>query len=334
MKRALYAFAFVLGACTSSGAPTTVKTFDFAMPPGGNVDLATNDVDMAGSPMDGGSSCSTYSMSSIHAMRMGATSGCFELDGVVTIATTPQGASSTSIRIIAQDSAGGDYSGIVLNCYSTSSSHPCTAYSTAKSILPGRTVTVQGFYEKASAMKGAYEYFSIDGITDTASGTAPAPASVMLSDIERGGNQPKYWFQKVSLTIAAGDQLKAYDWTPPEFKATSGCHVYGFGMLPKSATGTATPACSGTTTQPAGQTSPSANEVLFGTDYYTTFKANTECTCLSSSTMMPYPGLLQSTSTLSGAVKGILFYDAYSSAGYQYLSPVADADAPITNLSM
>jgi hypothetical protein len=33
-------------------------------------------------------------------------------------------------------------------------------------------------------------------------------------------------------------------------------------------------------------------------------------------------------------VKGILFYDAYSATGYQYLSPVADADAPISNLSM
>jgi hypothetical protein len=302
------------------------------MPPNGS-DLATND-DMAGAPMDAGSGCTTYSKSTIAAMRSAATSGCFELDGVVTVAATPQTTNSTSIRIIAQDSAGGDYSGIVLNCYSNSTSHPCAAYSTAKSILAGRTVTVQGFYEKASATKGGYEYVSIDQITDTASGTAPAPASVMLSDIERAGNQPKYWFQKVSLTITSGDILQAYDWTPSEFKATSGCHVYGFGMLPKSATGTATPACMGTTMQPAGQTTASPNEVLFGTEFYGTgnFTAQSECTCLKSSTMMPYPGLLTSMSTLSGAVSGILFYDAYSSAGYQYLAPLRDSDAPITHL--
>jgi hypothetical protein len=50
--------------------------------------------------------------------------------------------------------------------------------------------------------------------------------------------------------------------------------------------------------------------------------------------MQPYPGLLSATSTLSGTISGILFYDAFSNVGYQFLSPLKNADAPITNLSM
>ena len=63
------------------------------------------------------------------------------------------------------------------------------------------------------------------------------------------------------------------------------------------------------------------------------FTANSECSCISAKTNMPYPGLLSATSTLSGTVSGILFYDAFSATGYQYLSPLLNADAPITNLS-
>jgi hypothetical protein len=270
-------------------------------------------------------------------MRMAATAGCFELDNVVSVAVTPISTKSTSVRIIAQDAAGGDFSGINVTCYdSATTAHPCTAFPTAKSILAGRSITVQGYYSKAAS---GYEHLSLDSVTDNASGTAPAPKAVMLADIERGAMKPAAWFQKVTLTIAAADMLGMYDFSPAEFKSTSATATtcgtyYGFGMKPKSATGTAGAACSGTT-QPPGQTMINANEVLFGTDYYGGFTANSECSCISSKTGKPYPGLLSSSSTLSGTVSGILYFDTVTGgAAYQFLSPLTNADAPITNLSM
>jgi hypothetical protein len=270
-------------------------------------------------------------------MRMAAKSGCFELDNVVTVAVTPISTKSTSIRIIAQDPSGGDYSAMLVSCYSMSAKYPCSAFPMAKNILANRSITVQGYYEK-SAM-GGFEYLSLDSVTDNAAGTPPAPQAVMLADIERGASKPAWWFEKVTLTISAADQLVMFDFSPPEFKSTKmpppTCGIeYGFGMKPTSASGTAGAACMGTTTQPPGQTTVNANEVLFGTDYYAGFTANSECTCLSAKTMKPYPGLLSATSTLQGTVSGILFYDTAAGAGYQYLSPMLNADAPITNLSM
>jgi hypothetical protein len=289
------------------------------------------------STSDAGTGCATYTKSSIAGMRQAAKSGCFELDGVVSVATTPITAKSTSIRIVAQDSSGGDYSAIVLDCSdSATAKHPCTAFATAKNVLAGRALTITGFYEKASAAKGAYEYLSIDAVTDTGAGTAPAPATAMLADIERAANKPALWFQKVTVTIGAADTLGMFDFSPAEFKsssATATCgSFYGFGMLPKSVTGTAGGACSGTT-QPSGQTAVNANEVLIGTDFHGTFTANSECSCISMKTMAPYPGLLSAASTLTGTISGVLFYDASANVGYQFLAPLKDADAPISGLS-
>jgi hypothetical protein len=322
--------------CGGNGL-TPVNNFDFST----GADLAgmpsgTTD----GAAPDGGSgtNCASYTKSSIAAMRQAQKSGCFELDNVVTIATTPISAKSTSIRIVAQDPMGGDYSAVVVNCSdSMTTKYPCTAFPTAKNILAGRSVTIQGFYAKASAAKGGYEDLSLDSITDNGTGTAPAAATLMLADIERGASKPASWFQKVTVTVSAADTLRVFDFTPPELKSqtasASGCGgIYGFGMLPKSATGTAGAACSGTM-QPAGQTMVNANEVLIGTDFHGTFTANSECGCISAKTSAPYPGLISASSTLSGSVSGILFYDANNGVGYQLLAPLKDADAPITNLS-
>ncbi len=325
------------GCGTAAQAP--FNTFDFAGAPAN--DLATSNSAEDGAVPDdqggGGAGCTVYSKSTIAAMRQAATSGCFEVDNVVSIAVSPVTANSTSIRIVAQDPAGGDYSAILVSCYdSATTKHPCAAFPTAKNTLAGRSVTVTGYYEKGSAAAGGYEYLSLDSITDNAAGTAPAAKSVLLADIERSAMKPAYWFQKVTLAIGTADALGMFDFSPSEFKSTSTTATcgsfYGFGMKPKSATGTAGAACTGTT-QPAGQTTIDPNEVLFGTDFHGGFTANSECSCISSMTSKPYPGLLAANSTLSGTVAGILFYDAFSAAGYQYLSPLTNADAPITNLS-
>ncbi len=277
--------------------------------------------------------CATYAKSTTAAMRQAGTSGCFELDGVVSIAVSPVTASSTSVRIIAQDAKGGDYSGILATCYSSASEkHPCTVFPTAKNILIGQALTITGYYDKTTA---GYEYLSIDSTTDPGSGPAPAPAPVTLAQIERGASTPAKVYQNVTFTIGASDALKLFDFSPPEFMATGGtcAGFYGFGMLPKSASGTVGAACSGTTTQLAGQTTVNAAEVLFGTDYYGGFTAQSECTCVSSKTSKPYPGLLASNSTLMGPVTAILFFDTTSAGvAYQYISPLTNADAPITNL--
>jgi hypothetical protein len=337
MIRLALVAAFVAGCGTSPQTP--FNSFDFAGAAPGD-DLATagsSDGGAQSGDLAMGSGCSVYTKSTIAAMRQAATSGCFEVDNVVSVAVTPITANSTSIRIVAQDAAGGDYSGVLVSCYdSATTKHPCTAFPTAKNILAGRSITVQGYYAKGAAAAGGYEYLSLDSVTDNASGTAPAAKAVLLADIERGAMKPAYWFQKVTLTIAAADMLGMFDFSPSEFKSTTAgatCgSYYGFGMKPKSASGTAGAGCSGTT-QPAGQATVNANEVLFGTDFHGGFTANSQCACISTKTNMPYPGLLSTTSTLSGTVSGILFYDAYSAAGYQYLSPLLDADAPITNLS-
>ncbi len=316
-----------------------VNVFDLSMARGTDVgDMTVVTGDSPDLAMSNAKGCNgVYSQTTIAQMRQAAMTGCVELDNVVSIATSPVSATSTSIRIVVQDAAGGDYSAINVSCSSKSTSHPCTAFSVAKNILAGRSVTVQGTYFKGSASKGGYELLDLDSITDNASGTAPAPQMVALADIERSANKTAYWFQKVTLSIASTDALKMYDFSPAEFKSstsTTACgSYYGFGMLPKSATGTAGAACSGTT-QPAALTTVNANEVLFGTDFHGGFTANSECGCISTKTMKPFPGLLSAASTLSGTVSGILFYDASAATGYQYLSPLTTADAPITNTSM
>ncbi len=326
------------GGDTSALGPP-VNVFDLSQ---GTNDLAgqtgdtTTDLAVGITSGTAGACNGQYAATTIAAMRSAAKTGCFQFENVVSLAVTPVGASSTSVRIVVQDPAGGDYSAIVLSCSQNSSTHPCAAFTTAKNILAGRALTIAGTFYKGSATKGSYETFDLDTVSDNSSATAPAASNVPVSDIERSANKANLWFQKVTLNIGSTDQLKMFDFSPPEFKSTtttSGCGMeYGFGMLPKSATGTAGAACSGTT-QPTGQTSVNASEVLIGTDFHGGFTANSECGCISTKTSKPYPGLVSSTTTLSGVVSGILFYDTSGSVGYQFLSPILATDAPLTNLS-
>src|SRR5512136_1479827 len=111
----------LLGGCGGTSPQNPFNSFDFAGTNGGD-DMAGGGGSGGGGggsagDMGSGNGCTTYTKSTVAAMRMAATSGCFELDNVVSVATTPISTKSTSIRIIAQDPAGGDYSAVLVSCY-------------------------------------------------------------------------------------------------------------------------------------------------------------------------------------------------------------------------
>jgi hypothetical protein len=267
-----------------------------------------------------------YTMSSIAAMRQSAP-GCIELDNVVALAVTP---STSSPYLYVQDAAGGDFSAVETHCVANSTSHPCTVASQVAGIPVGHSVTIKGTYIRSGSTH--FEEFYIDAITDNGAGTLPAPGAPTLAQIERSSTAYKLAFQRVSLSIAAADQLKMYDWSPTEFvrTATACPYVFGFGMIPKSTSGaTATGACTSGTAQPAGQTSPNAAEVLFDTRFFTNFKVSSDCRCAKTySDMEP-----SATSTLTGTVQGILIFNVpfMATTGYMSLAPTSMTDAPITN---
>jgi hypothetical protein len=322
-----------LAACSS----TAITPVDLS-PPNHNpyVDMATGqqqgtDIDMATPPQGGPDMAmmgcgGLYPMTTIASMRQGVGHyNCFELDNVITLAVTPVSTNGHSVTIHVQDAAGGDYSAIQLACSSTSTSHPCAAFSSAKNILAGRKVTVQGLYIKA---KSGFETFEIDNITDGGSGTAPSPAPLTEVDLERGATMsaggkpmPAYFFQIVSANIT--DKLLMFDWSVPEFMGKSGsCPWYGFGMIPTSAGASAGPACNGTT-QPAVSTAVNAKEVLVSTDYYGSFTYTADCTC-GPMYSQPVPTAGQG---VSGTIKALLQFDTTTAGvGYQYVAPLANAD--------
>jgi len=272
--------------------------------------------------------CASYTTSTVAAMRQ-ATPGCYKLVNVVSLGVTP---STKSPQLYVQDAGGGDFSAMLTKCSSTSTAHPCTVNAVVAAIANGHSVTITGTYIRTSST--TFEEFFIDSITDNGATTAPAAATATLADIERSGAAKNLRFQRVTLNILPADMLQMYDWTPSEFVnsgATACPYQFAFAMLPKSVTGqTAAGACAGSASQPAGVTSPSASEVLIGTDFFKGFTASSDCRCAKTFTDMEPTA----TSTLSGTVSGLLVFDVPfgGTAGYYYLNPQTTADAPITNL--
>ncbi len=277
---------------------------------------------------DGGSGCASYTVSTIAAMRQQTHTGCYELDNVVTIGTSP---STKSPQLYVQDAGGGDFSALKTKCSSTSTAHPCSIATMVAAITDGRNVTVKGTYIKTAST--TFEEFFIDSVTDNGAGTAPAPAVATLAQIERSSTAANLRFQHVTVTVGAPDMLQMYDWTPTEFANTSATacpYQFGFGMLPKSVTGT-TPgaACASGTAQPTGIASPNPAEVLIGTDFYKGFTVSSDCRC--AKTFMDMEPAM--TSTLVGSIGGLLVFDVPfgASTGYYYLAPTSATDAPITH---
>jgi len=268
-------------------------------------------------------------MTTIAAMRMGTASGCFQLTNVVSLGTTP---SKKSPKVFVQDASGGDFSAMVTKCSSTSTAHPCAISTQVGAIADGHSLTITGTYIKTAST--TFEEFFIDGLTDNGVTAVPAAATATLAQIERGSTAKNLRFQRVTVSIGTADTLKMYDWTPSEFANTSATacpYQFGFGMLPMSVTGAAaTGACANGTTQPSGQPTINANEVLIGTDFYKTFTVSSDCRC--AKTFMDMEP--SATSTLSGTVSGLLVFDVPfgATAGYYYLDPKNTTDAPITNL--
>jgi hypothetical protein len=298
----------------------------------GPVDGPSNTIDGpgSGSGSNMGSACTSYTMGTIASMRMGTKSGCFELDNVVTTALT---ASTTNPHLFVEDAAAGPFSAMLTQCESHSMTHPCSVAATVAGLAIGHSVTVKGTYIKTKST--TFEEFFIDTVTDNGATTAIPAATATLADIERGGSNAGLRFQYVSVNIATADALEMYDFTPVEFTdsaATSCPFVTGFGMIPKSAAGAtvASAQCVGSgsaATQPPGVTTPSANEVLFATDFFKTFEVDPDCKCARTPSVEP-----ETTSKLSGTLKGMLLFDVpfNGTMGYYYVDPTTATDAPIT----
>ncbi len=270
--------------------------------------------------------CTTYTTSSIASMRMGTMTGCFTLTNVVSIGTL---SSATTPKLFVQDAGGGDFSAMLTTCLTGSTTHPCSVGTTVGGIADSESVTVKGTYIKSSG--STFEEFLIDSITDNGPGTAPAFATATIAQLERSGTATNLRFQHVTTSITVANELQMYDWTPSEFantSATTCAYQYGFGMIPKTVSVTKGAACTNGTTQPAGQTTPNAAEVLIGTDFYKGFTVSSDCRCaLHYQDMEP-----TATSTLSGTIGGLLVFEVPfgGSTGYYYLDPKVASDAPIT----
>jgi hypothetical protein len=193
----------------------------------------------------------------------------------------------------------------------------------------GQLVTLRGTYVRDSKTKTETFYTASLTINGTALST-PAPTALTLADIERGAFTRAAWFQKVSVTIGAGDTLHMFDFTPPELAGpnTQCDHQLGFGMLPASASGTPGMACANNTTQPPGQSSVNAAEVLIADDFYKGFTISSDCRCAGGQHSME-PTM---SSTAAGPISGILLYSAiFGGVAFQYLAPKTNTDFPITN---
>jgi Collagen triple helix repeat (20 copies) len=270
---------------------------------------------------DAGAACTSYVSSSIAAMRMAGANGCFELDNVVSVASTSRGA-----ELYVQDAAvGSAFSGMQLRCGGPV--HPCT---NEAGIVAGHKVTVTGEYVKSSTT--GLETFSIDSITDNGAGATPTPSVVSLEEIQRDSTAIQFAFQRVNVTIPATDALVMYDWSPSEYAVTGAvaCPFQsGFGMIPKSVTGvTETPECTSATAQPSGQPAPSPSEVLIDTRFSSGFTVSSDCQCAKQFSQTEPTA----TSTLAGTISGILLFNVAGSAntGFMALAPMSTGDAPIT----
>jgi hypothetical protein len=284
---------------------TTQQPPDLSM--GGSTDMAGG-ADMA----------KNYKASDVKTMRQGK-SGDFVLANLVAIAVSPS--ASSSPRIVVQDASGGDFSAIQGRCSPTSTTHPCSVASTVKTAAIGDNVTLQGTFEKSS-MTG-FETFYIDMIAVNSHGmTLPAVQNVALTDVQRGAKSAQYWFQHVSVTSPG--TMVMYDFTPVEFKrtgSTSCPQQFGFGIISSGAGAAAATACSGMV-QPPGVTTPNMQEVLVGTDFYSTYTVATDCAC---DTMFSVktPAANSSTTVLGGILLFDSQYMAMPPNYYSYLAPLS-----------
>ncbi len=328
----ILALAALMAAASFTAGCRQTTTFQYPDMGGtGGEDMAQGSTDngdmaMSSNPCPGGNMVLTIAQ-----MRQGTGSQpCVELDNVVVLSAKP---GTRTHDFIVQDAAGGDYSGMIINCSSSSTKHMCApiAFSTAGGLTLGHKVTITGSYIRAKA--SGFESFYLGTITDNGAGaTLPAPATLQLADIQRNAKTMAKWHQIV--TVALPEALKVYDLSPVEFQRnagqtcqTAGCPCqFGFGMMPASSNATAN-ACNGMT-GPMTQTAQ-AMEVLVGTDFYKGFTFSSDCACAAKFSDTLVSGSNQVMGTISGILEYNDVYMATPPDDYQYIAPLTNAAFPI-----
>jgi len=306
-------------AAVACGGSSALSPVDLSHPQG---DLASgNDVDLAGpasGDMPAGAKCTTYTPTTIAAMRAAGTAGCVEVGmsaGVVTLASV---ASSKTATFAVQDASGGDNSAVIAKCStSTGTMYPCAVFASASAIAAGRSVLLDGFYAKTAT--GIETLHIIDTATDKGVGTPPAPATVTLAQVAHASSlsDRKLYYQKVTTTLPGGTMLKAYEFAPAAFKSTATCpSTYGFGLIPSTSAATAGPACTGTNPAMPVTGTPDAAEILIDTTFYKSFSYSSDCPCNKP------PGVLLTSSDTFTKLGGILGYDGAVTT----VSPTLNAD--------
>ena len=291
---ALVALVFASAACRDDAKP--FQGVDLSMSPltDGGSPVQTDGSLPTGGDMAGMSAikCATgYTDTTVAAMRKGAKSGCFRvgmMDKAVSLVS--QGTMSTHSSLFIQDAAGGDFSAVEAQCdtraKAMAAGYACTIFSTFKGAAAGHIVTVGGFFVYTSTV----EFFNvIDSFTDGgAAANMPAPLALTLADVGRTSTTITAAKVNQIAEVALGAAtLTAYEWAPAAFKPSppsSGCmalpYTFGFGLIPSTsaAAGTPGPACTiGTMAMPAA--TPSTDEILIDTSFYTGFKYSSDCTC-------------------------------------------------------
>jgi hypothetical protein len=269
--------------------------------------------------------CDAFQAASINEMRTGARSGCFELSNVVVVART---ASSSAPRIYIQDPGGGPFSAMAAKC-SASSKHACPATTLANvgRLLDGAAVTVRGYYSNVKAT--GFEEVYLEEVVDTGS-LVPIPDPVRLSvgDLSRDARVASSWFQVATADVPVGDPLTMYDFSPRELQQGASCPVWeGFAMIPASVSAPAAVGCSGGQ-NPAAVATSDPREILIGRQFFSTFRASTDCACAGASKQH----LLASGSVLSGPIRGVLVLEVHSGAqdAFQVFEPLSRAMFPVT----
>jgi hypothetical protein len=147
-----------------------------------------------------------------------------------------------------------------------------------------------------------------------------------VADIAVAAKTKASWFQKVTVTLPAGDPLVMYDLSPPELEGTAPCPIWlGFSMIPQSAAVGAAATCAGANNPPSRTTNPS--EILVGRNFYHTFNISTDCGCAATHSQI----LAGPTSTVSGTISGILSFEVSTSdpAGHQIFLPINKTEFPV-----
>lgn len=164
---------------------------------------SADDMTQPGGDMKAAATCTSYTPSTIAAMRGAGTSGCFQVGAMAPAVALAVTASSKTGTLVLQDSAGGDDSAVLAKCStSAGTTYPCSALTAVGAITVGHSVTVSGYYAKT---KGGLETLHIfDTVTDSGSaGTVPAAATVTFAEAGHASTlaDKKKYYQKVSVTL-------------------------------------------------------------------------------------------------------------------------------------